>query len=68
MSNAFSKYEIHNYCRGEGTEQEKEFCYLVSIITSDARCHREIRSRITIIKETFSKRTELLREKLDIGI
>jgi len=43
----------------------KEFGYLVSMITTDAKCHMEIIRRIVIGEETFSKRQELLRGKLD---
>src|SRR6218665_1542758 len=46
-------------------EQVKEFCYLGSVITTDAKCHREIRRRIAIGKEAFSKRRELLRGKVN---
>ena len=40
-----------------------EFGHLVSMITTDAKCHMEIKRRIG--EETFSKRKELLRGKLD---
>ena len=42
-----------------------EFGYLVSMITTDAKCHMEIKRKIVIGEETFSKRKELLRGKLD---
>ena len=53
-----------------------EFGYLVSMITTDAKCHMEIkrsiveetfskRKEIRRGEETFSKRNELLRGKLD---
>src|SRR6218665_2768210 len=45
--------------------KEIEFCYLGSVITTDAKCHREIRRRIAIGKEAFSKRRELLRGKVN---
>ena len=50
---------------GKEIEQVKEFCYLGSMITTDAKCHREIKRRIAIGKEAFSKRKELLRGKLN---
>src|SRR6218665_462230 len=50
---------------GKEIEQVKEFCYLGSVITTDAKCHREIRRRIAIGKEAFSKRRELLRGKVN---
>src|SRR6218665_2539867 len=50
---------------GTEIEQVKEFCYLGSLITTDAKCHREIRRRLAIGKEAFSKRRELLRGKVN---
>ena len=49
------------------TEQVKEFGYLVgmTLITTDAKCHMEIKRRVVIGEETFSKWKELLRGKLD---
>ena len=35
------------------------------MITTDVKCHMEIKRRIAIVEETFSKRRELLRGKLD---
>src|SRR6218665_2525869 len=46
-------------------EQVGKFCYLGSMITSDAKCHVEIRGRIAMGKDAFYKRKELLREKLN---
>jgi len=43
----------------------KKFGYLVSMITTDAKCHIEVKRRIVIGEDTFSKRKELLRGKLD---
>src|SRR6218665_1473626 len=44
---------------GERIEEVKEFCYLGSLISNDAKCHREIRRRIAMGKEAFLKRKEL---------
>src|SRR6218665_1902693 len=49
---------------GEIIEQVKEFFYLGSMISDDARCHREIKRRIAMGKEVFSRRKELLRRGL----
>ena len=51
----------------EKTEEVNEFGYLllVSIIKTDTKCHMEIKRRVLIGEETFSKRKELLRGKLD---
>src|SRR6218665_1475730 len=46
---------------GERIEEVKEFCYLGSMISNDAKYHREIRRRIAMGKEAFLKRKELLR-------
>ena len=35
------------------------------MVTTDAKCHMEIKRRIVRGEETFSKRKELLRGKLD---
>ena len=50
---------------GEEIEQVTEFCYLGSVISSDAKCHKEIRRRIAMGKEAFLKRKELLRRGLN---
>ena len=44
---------------GEVIEQVKEFCYLRSMISDDARCHREIKRWTTMGKEAFYRRKEL---------
>jgi len=48
----------------ERTEQVKEFGYLVSMITTEAKCHMEILKKDSD-RRTFSKRNKLLRGKLD---
>src|SRR6218665_3540689 len=50
---------------GKEIEQVKEFCYLGSMTTADAKCQRKIKRRITIGKEAFLKRRELLRVKVN---
>src|SRR6218665_1294402 len=50
---------------GKELEQVGKFCYLGSMITSDAKCHVEIRRRIAMGKDAFYKRKELLRGKLN---
>ena len=40
---------------GEEIEQVIEFCYLESLISSDAKCHKEIKKRIAMGKEAFTK-------------
>src|ERR1043165_8327522 len=50
---------------GEEVEQVKSFCYLGSMITTDARCHNDVKRRIALGKEAFTKRGELLRGGLN---
>ncbi len=49
---------------GKEIEQVTEFCYLGSVITSDARCQKEVRRRIALGKEAFNRRKELMRRGL----
>ena len=44
------------------------FKYLVSMLTSDGRCIREIKSRIAMAKATFSKKKTLFTSKLDLNL
>src|SRR6218665_2044484 len=46
---------------GEEIEQVTEFCYFESLISSDVKCHKEIKKRIAMGKEAFTKRKELLK-------
>ena len=50
---------------GKELEQVGKFCYLGSMITTDARCHVEIKRRIAMGKDAFYKRKELMRGKLN---
>ena len=50
---------------GEKIEQVTEFCYLGSLISDDAKCHKEIKKRIVMGKEAFTKRKELLKGGLE---
>jgi len=45
---------------GSRIEQVKSFKYLGSTMTEDGRCETEIKVRIALAKEAFSKRRELL--------
>src|SRR6218665_3929147 len=49
---------------GKEIEQVKEFCYLGSVITTDAKCHREIRRRIAIGPDLSLPRTILWKTPL----
>ena len=46
---------------GEEVKQIKSFCYLGSMITTDARCHGDIKRRIVLGKDAFTKREESMR-------
>ena len=53
---------------GEEVEQVKSFCYLGSMITADARCQNDLKRRIALGKEAFTKRGELLRGGLNKSV
>ncbi len=53
--------EVALWLNEQKIEQVHEFCYLGSMITEDAKCHREVRRRIALGKEAFNKRKELMR-------
>jgi hypothetical protein len=44
------------------------FNYLGSMITNDARCTREIKSRIATAKAAFNKKNTLFTSKLDLNL
>lgn len=44
---------------GEEKEQVTEFCYLGSLISDYAKCHNEIKKRLSTGKEAFIKMKEL---------
>jgi hypothetical protein len=49
-------------------ENVEYFNYLCSMITSDARCTREIKSRIAMAKAAFSKKKNLFTSKLELNL
>jgi hypothetical protein len=49
-------------------ENVEYFNYLVSTITTDARCTREIKSRIAMAKAAFNKKKNLFTSKLDLNL
>ena len=53
---------------GNSLEQVMEYCYLGSTVTSDGKCHKDIRKRIAMGKSAFNKRSELLRGKLSLQL
>jgi len=53
---------------GHRVEQVRQFMYLGSAIKEDCKCHEEVKRRIAIGKEAFSKRGELLRGKMKLKL
>ena len=53
---------------GNSLEQVMEYCYLGSTVTSDGKCHKDVRKRIAMGKNAFNKRSELLRGKLSLQL
>ena len=53
---------------GNKVEQVQKFRYLGSVITEDGRCVDEIRTRIGMAKNAFSKRRELLTNNINRGL
>jgi hypothetical protein len=49
-------------------ENVEYFKYLVSMITNDARCTREIKSRIAMAKAAFSKKKNHFISKMDLNL
>jgi hypothetical protein len=49
-------------------ENLEYFNYLSSMITNDARCTREIKSRIVMAKAAFNKQKNLFTSKLDLKL
>jgi hypothetical protein len=49
-------------------ENVEYFNYLGSMITSDARCTREIKSRTATAKAAFNKKKSLFTSKLDLNL
>jgi len=52
----------------EQPEKVEYFKYLGSVITNDARCRREIKSRISMAKVAFNKNNNLFTIKLDLNL
>ena len=49
-------------------ENVEYFNYLISMITSDARCTREIKSRTAMAKAAFSNKKALFTSKVDLNL
>ena len=53
---------------GQKVEQVATFKYLESIRSEDGRCVNEIRARIAMTKDAFTKRRELFVRKMSRGL
>jgi len=53
---------------GHIVEQVRQVVYLGSVMTEDCKCHEEVKRRIAIGNEAFSKRGELLRGKMKLEL
>ena len=49
-------------------ENVEYFNYLHSMITGDAKCTREIKSRIAMAKAAFNRKQNLFNNKLDLNL
>jgi hypothetical protein len=49
-------------------ENVKEFNYLGSMNTNDARCTREIKARIAMAKAAFNRKKTVFTSKLDLEL
>jgi hypothetical protein len=52
----------------EPVDNVEEFTYFGSMITNDARCTREIKTRIVMAKSAFKKKKTLLTSKLNLEL
>ena len=49
---------------GQSVDQVKQFKYLGSIVSEDGRCTKDVKARIGMAKDAFTKRRELLSRKM----
>jgi hypothetical protein len=59
---------VHIMIDQKRLENVEYFNYLCSVITNDARCTREIKSRIIMAEETFDKNKTLFTIKFDLNL
>jgi hypothetical protein len=59
---------VRLFIEGQQVEHVTKFKYLGSYITADGRCEAEIKARIGMAKDAFSKRKELLTKKMSRSI
>ena len=53
---------------GQNLERVKQFCYLGSLVTEDCRSCHDVRRRIALGKEAFSKKSDLMRGSLSLHL
>ncbi len=54
---------VAEYLHNEELEQVTEFCYLGSMITTDARCQKEIKIKIVMSKEAFKQKRRIIAQE-----
>jgi hypothetical protein len=67
MRTSRQPYPIKIMIDRKHVENVEYFNYLGSMITSDARCTREIKSRIAVAKAAYNKKKTLFTSKLDLN-
>ena len=60
--------DINILIEGKRIEQVAKFKYLGSLITADGRCEAEIKVRIGLAKDAYSRRKELLTKKMSRSV
>ena len=53
---------------GQNLERVKQFCYLGSFVTEDCRSCHDVRRRITLEKEAFNKKSDLMSGSLSLHL
>ena len=59
---------VNVYLDDQKVEQVDNFKYLGSLITDDGRCEKEIKIRIAMAKEAFTRRRELLTKRMKASL
>jgi len=68
LNESQSKHPQYGLWYEKQPENVEHFNYLCSMITKDAKCSREIKSRIAVAKAAFDKKKSLFISKLDLNL